>query len=318
MNTADIQIQRVDWSQHHVSLRHIREEVFVVEQEVPAEEEWDEADSASHTEHFLAYTNGTACGTVRVVYAANKAPKITRLAVLKAYRGQGVARALLRAALIRCLPKSALAPYLHAQTQAKGLYVQMGFQAYGDVFDEAGIEHIKMVFDRNDNEVLAQALERHTLSGSEACTQWLPALLQNCRQQLDIVSQNLQADWLSDRAILDALSACARRDRRSSIRILTLDSLPLQGQHRRLVDLYQRLPSKIQLRRIIPNTPEDTFPPCAWIADRKALTQFSQEDKGLGMLHFHNPARARALTEQFDTLWTHASEEDPRAISRFI
>jgi len=123
----------------------IREKVFVLEQKVPAEEEYDEFENSSR--HFLAFSDNIACGTARWRYT-DKGVKLERFAVLSDFRSQKVGSALVKAVLddIRNneLSKDKIL-YLHAQLTAMPLYSKFGFQPVGDMFEECNIKHFKMV-----------------------------------------------------------------------------------------------------------------------------------------------------------------------------
>ena len=123
----------------------IRRQVFVEEQRVPAREEYDEYEDSST--HYLAFADGTPCGTARWRRTSDGV-KLERFAVLNAYRGRGVGRALVRAALadvFRQQPEPIERIYLHAQLTAMPLYTHFGFVPIGPMFEEAGIQHYKMV-----------------------------------------------------------------------------------------------------------------------------------------------------------------------------
>lgn len=123
---------------------HIRERVFVVEQEVEAEEEYDEYEDTSL--HFLASLDGLPVGTARWRFTTNGV-KMERFAVVKEARSQGVGQALVAAVLadIDALPEAkAKMKYLHAQLHAMPLYAKFGFQQVGEQFEECAILHYKM------------------------------------------------------------------------------------------------------------------------------------------------------------------------------
>ena len=123
---------------------HIREQVFVVEQEVAAEEEYDEFEDSSL--HFLASLGGQPVGTARWRFTANGV-KMERFAVLEEARGKGVGQALVAAVLadIDALPEATgKMKYLHAQLHAMPLYAKFGFQQVGEQFEECAILHYKM------------------------------------------------------------------------------------------------------------------------------------------------------------------------------
>jgi predicted GNAT family N-acyltransferase len=123
----------------------IRKIVFVHEQKVPAEAEYDEFEANSR--HFLAQVEGKPCGTARWRFT-DKGIKLERFAVLKEYRSRKVGSALVKAVLddIKRNPhaKGKLI-YLHAQLSAVALYAKFGFVAQGDMFEECNIQHYKMI-----------------------------------------------------------------------------------------------------------------------------------------------------------------------------
>jgi predicted GNAT family N-acyltransferase len=123
----------------------IRRRVFVDEQNVPAEEEYDEFETTSL--HFLARVDGVPAGTARWRRTSNGI-KMERFAVLNEYRGQGVGKALVQAVLdsvFSQLPEPVESIYMHAQISAMPLYAGFGFVPTGPQFDECGIMHYKMV-----------------------------------------------------------------------------------------------------------------------------------------------------------------------------
>ena len=129
----------------------VRRQVFVAEQSVPEELEFDELDPAA--DHFLALLDGVPAGAGRLVVIdsapdAGQGKKATgvlgRLAVSKAARGRGLGRLLVEAIERRAAERGLAAVELHAQTHACGFYQQLGYAAYGEVFFEAAIEHISM------------------------------------------------------------------------------------------------------------------------------------------------------------------------------
>jgi predicted GNAT family N-acyltransferase len=121
----------------------IRREVFVGEQNCPPELEWEHEDESTH---FLATVDGVPAGASRW-RKTDKGYKLERFAVLKPYRGNGVGQALVQTVL-NDLPADADYVYLHAQIDAVTLYLRFGFKKVGEQFEEAGIQHFKMVLER--------------------------------------------------------------------------------------------------------------------------------------------------------------------------
>ena len=129
------------WRDDGPGLRAVREAVFIGEQHVPSELEWDEFDA--HCIHMLATdAAGNAIGTSRLLTDGT----IGRMAVLKAWRGRGVGTALLLRLLEEARSQHLQRIVLHAQTHASGFYRKLGFEMVGEEFIEAGIPHVRMVF----------------------------------------------------------------------------------------------------------------------------------------------------------------------------
>lgn len=118
----------------------IRDRVFVQGQHVPSRLE-HEHDDVSH--HFLAIVDHIPAGAARW-RKTEQGCKLERFAVLKEYRGRGIATAMIKAVLSD-LPKDATYIYLNAQMDAVPVYEKNGFMKVGEPFEEAGIQHHKMV-----------------------------------------------------------------------------------------------------------------------------------------------------------------------------
>ena len=119
----------------------VREEVFIREQNVPAEIELDEHDAGAV--HLVCLVDEQVVGTLRIVRLADGRAKIGRVAVTKARRKKGHGRQLMLAALDQ-LRGQVREIVLTSQTEVIGFYEKLGFVATGPVFDEAGIPHRKM------------------------------------------------------------------------------------------------------------------------------------------------------------------------------
>lgn len=138
MNGAAITIESGDWRQLGEAAGEIRRIVFIDEQAVPLEEEWDGRDDECL--HFLAWQGERAIGTARLLPDGH----IGRVAVLAEARGQGVGVALMRAAIQAARERGHPHVELAAQTHALAFYERLGFEAFGDEFLDAGIPHRNM------------------------------------------------------------------------------------------------------------------------------------------------------------------------------
>jgi predicted GNAT family N-acyltransferase len=124
----------------------IREKVFVGEQNVPADAEYDQHDRAATTRHYLARVDGQPAGAARWRPTENGV-KLERFAVLAEFRNHGVGAALVHRVLadVRAEAPEAAQVYLHAQLRAIPLYERTGFRKVGEMFEECDIQHYQMV-----------------------------------------------------------------------------------------------------------------------------------------------------------------------------
>lgn len=131
-------VRAADWNVDRNALRTVREQVFVREQSVPVELEWDEFDALS--QHVVAEASGQAVGTGRLLPDGH----IGRMAVVESWRRRGVGSALLAALLRAARSRGIRRVRLNAQARAMSFYLRHGFVAEGDEFVEAGIAHRSM------------------------------------------------------------------------------------------------------------------------------------------------------------------------------
>jgi predicted GNAT family N-acyltransferase len=140
------QIQTVRSEKEMADALSVRKTVFIKEQEVPAELEIDEHDEAhSGTIHFVAYNHDQPVGASRLRPYAPGVGKVERVAVNKTERGTGLGRQIMLAMEETAREQGYQKLKLNAQTHAQRFYEKLGYEPHGDVFDEAGIEHIAMV-----------------------------------------------------------------------------------------------------------------------------------------------------------------------------
>ena len=140
---TDLKVRIADWHKDNADLRRIRDSVFIQEQGISPEQEWD-SDDASAT-HFLACEGDFAIGTARLLAGGC----IGRLSILKDWRGLHIGEKLLLAAIEEAERQGLKQQFLTAQVHAAGFYERLGFSVISDEFIEAGIPHIDMV--RNSN-----------------------------------------------------------------------------------------------------------------------------------------------------------------------
>ncbi|MBS2025230.1 MAG: GNAT family N-acetyltransferase [Deltaproteobacteria bacterium] len=147
-----VRVRRVESEEDRKVALSLRWTVFVEEQGVPPSLEHDHHDDPKHAEaavHVLAEVQGlkgawTPAGAGRFIWTSPGLAKIQRMAVIDDARGQGVGLALLRALEAIAKEQGAKRFTLGAQLTARGFYEKAGYAPVGDVFMDAGIEHVKM------------------------------------------------------------------------------------------------------------------------------------------------------------------------------
>ncbi len=120
----------------------IRQRVFVDEQKVSREEEYDEYEDQSM--HYMLLVEKQPAGTARWRFT-NDGIKLERFAILPQFRNNGAGSALVKAVLADVLTHQKMI-YLNAQVPAMNLYKRAGFVAEGELFYEANIPHYKMIY----------------------------------------------------------------------------------------------------------------------------------------------------------------------------
>jgi predicted GNAT family N-acyltransferase len=131
------------WDELGAAAGKLRRDVFIDEQRVPKELEWDEHDTTAL--HAVARNRlGQAIATGRLVMESPRLGRIGRMAVQRTMRGGGHGTAVLHALEAAAAARGANEVTLHAQRSAEGFYARLGYTPYGEPFEEAGIGHIEM------------------------------------------------------------------------------------------------------------------------------------------------------------------------------
>lgn len=131
-------IREVQWAYSKEILAKIRTEVFVIEQKVPEEMEWDTFDESAI--HLLAFEGNFPVGCARILNDGI----IGRMAVLVNYRRRGIGNALLKHAIAVCRRHGWPSISLSAQTHAISFYEKAGFEICSNTYLDAGIQHCSM------------------------------------------------------------------------------------------------------------------------------------------------------------------------------
>ena len=127
-----------DYKSHTEDICAIRYEVFVGEQNVPEELEIDGLDGEA--KHVLAFVDDLPIGTGRILGDGH----IGRVAVLRDYRGLGIGKMIMKELIKWAQDMSLDKVWLSSQWHAHSFYLDLGFDCIGEIYKEAGIDHIKM------------------------------------------------------------------------------------------------------------------------------------------------------------------------------
>ena len=149
-------VRDADFAADFASIRLVRTTVFIDEQHVPLDLEFDDRDAVCR--HVLALEAGAPIGTARL--DLDYGGKVGRLAVLKSRRRGGVGRALMQRLHAIAREHGATKLWCHAQLTAVPFYERLGYRSTGPIFEEAGIEHVRMELDLASSPVTREAAHK--------------------------------------------------------------------------------------------------------------------------------------------------------------
>ena len=288
MNAPSFLVEAIDYESGLDDLRAVRETVFVQEQQVPIEEEWDALDPLCR--HVIARDgDGTPIGTARLT----PEHKIGRMAVLGPWRGRGVGDAMLAALMAEARARGWAQVSLNAQVSAQSFYARHGFVPFGERFMEAGIEHQAM------RRALGGATAIDDLTGAIAL---VTTLVAQARTSLRIYSRELDPGLLDAPPVLEALRHLSTTARGADIQVLLHDPSAPQRSLAPLLPLAQRLPSVFAFRAV--SAPVDKAYASAFIVNDGGGYYFRPLGHRFdGEADVHGPGRARQLRESFSRVW---------------
>ena len=140
---TNVKITQVSWREAENYLREVRQMVFVEEQAIAPDFEWDELDASAL--HILALFDNQPIACLRII----DYHKIGRMAVLKEWRGMGLGTALLLEAVAVCKKYGSKSIHLSAQTHAIEFYRKAGFKVTSNEYCDVHIPHVDMQLDLN-------------------------------------------------------------------------------------------------------------------------------------------------------------------------
>jgi len=318
MIPADFTVATAIWDndEDREACRAVREQVFVVEQGVSREDEWDASDATAR--HVLARDlTGNPIGTGRLTTDR----MIGRMAVLRDWRGRHVGEAMLNLLLEQARAVNYSEVQLHAQTRAVAFYEKFGFAKYGNEFVECGIAHVNMRIDLMPMSAPMRPLpaprpERRVVnveSREDAVRETL-ALIEDARHELCIYTRDLDPLLLENEPALEAMKRVAISGRGARIRIIIQDPQTVVVHGHRLIALAQRMTSVFGLRS--PVQDNDLQYPSAFLLNdasgyyfRVLGTRFEGEAVN------YSPGRHAQLLEYFNQVWERSeTSEDLREL----
>ena len=301
----DFRVEPADYTVDFKDLRSVREPVFVQEQNVPLELEWDELDPKCT--HVIARDDAhRPIGTGRLT----PEHKIGRMAVLKEWRGRGVGEALLRALLEQARDQGLPEVVLHAQVDAIGFYEKFGFQPEGARFVEAGIEHQTMRLALAPREIERRAGPRPRGPSQpsvdfevlEAAREAVLQLIRHARRDIMIYTRELEPALYAHSPIVEAFKEFAIAGRGGVARFVIQDPAAAQRAPHPLLAVAQRLSTVFLLRT--PQEPEELQYPSVFVANDadgylfRLLGSRFEGDWSPAL-----PGRTRQLSEHFQRVW---------------
>ncbi|SFM74917.1 GNAT family N-acetyltransferase [Marinobacter pelagius] len=305
-----VRIRKYSWQLAPGHIRDIRQRVFIEEQQVPPELEWDDTDEIA--DHFLAVLpDNTPVGVARLFSSLNETAHVGRMAILPEHRGKGIGETLLRHLLAE-----AAGQYdevrLSAQEHAIPFYQRSGFHVCSDVYDDAGIPHYDMrclapelavaALEERDHPLLLEADRQSWLFENETrMLALMDSLAGQAGQRIWLYDRLLEHDLYDRFRFRELISALARRHRLSEVRLLIHDDKPLVKRRHQLVELMRRLPSRIELKLVNDDYPVEDQP--FMLIDREGVLYRHDFSKPAGFCNFSDSGRVKLLSEAFQRMW---------------
>jgi len=306
----NVRIRKYSWQLAPADVRNIRQTVFVEEQQVPPELEWDDTDEIA--DHYLVVLpDNTPVGVGRLFSTLGETAHIGRMAILPAHRGKGIGERLLHHLISEAADQFSELR-LSAQEHAIPFYQRSGFHVCSDRYDDAGIPHVDMrcmapaqvsnaLESRPHPMLLGEDQHTWLFDSERTMTDLMDSVVGQARQRLWLYDRLLDHDLYDRPRFRELISALARRHRLSEVRLLIHDDRPLVKRRHQIVELMRRLPSRIELRLINEDYPVDDQP--FLLADREGVVYRHDFYKPEGFAKFADGGRVKLLAESFQRMW---------------
>ncbi|OEY67200.1 GNAT family N-acetyltransferase [Marinobacter sp. X15-166B] len=307
-------IRKYSWQQAPEAVRSIRQRVFIDEQQVPAEQEWDATDEIA--DHYLAVTaDQTPVGVARMFPSVTQTAQIGRMAILPEFRSQGAGEQLLHH-LIRDAAGHFRDVQLSAQQYAIPFYQRCGFHVCSDLYQDVGIPHVDMrclaptlIATQSNGRAHPMVLGKDTqpwqCDTDAALADLTDALSGQAGQRIWLYEHTLEHARYDRHRFHELLSTLARQHRLADVRLLIHDDKPLAKRRHQIVELMRRLPSRIQLRVINPLYPHAEHP--FLLVDRAGILARTRFGQPQGVANFSARHQVKQAADQYQRMWDTAS-----------
>lgn len=306
-----IDVERTSWAESSEQLSQLRHDVFVDEQGVPKQDEFDGKDDDAV--HWIAFGSGRdVLGCARLSDG-----KVGRMAVYKPQRHKGVGSALMRNIIRFAAANKMENLQLNAQSHAIPFYENVHFVVDGDEFIEAGLPHRHMTLsleryiEHREISVpeIDEADREHILLDSAAAFhEQTVALIKLAHRQIKIFSKQLDEHVYGGDDVFQALLEFASAHANTEIHILVRNAQPLVQNGHQLLHLCHRLSSRVEIRTL--GKAVKTFHIEFMLSDENGVIYNQSNDRYDGYAVPHSPLKAKELIHDFDDMWQH-SEPDP-------
>lgn len=253
-----MEVNFVSWDEAEAALRNIRQKVFVEEQNVPSNMEWDADDKRAI--HVLGKEGNRPVACARIV----NGNYLGRVAVLKDYRGHGWGSRLIRAAEQHLVEKRKGRLSLNAQANSYEFYLSHGYQPEDEMMWDANIPHIKMskLLNRRsaagDKYILKKDSESHSSELPVASAVWFQLGSIQARREIIMQINDLAHPVFNNENCVSNIAKFIRESRQRKVRILINQEIPGLSEHP-LLQLQQRMSSRLLIRTINMETDSDNI-----------------------------------------------------------
>ncbi|MEM6301001.1 MAG: GNAT family N-acetyltransferase [Pseudomonadota bacterium] len=290
--STDHLLRQAYWPEDTDALRELRQAVFVEEQGVAQDIEWDGKDADAL--HALLEIDGRPIACGRILSDG----RIGRLAVRKEHRNQSYGTMVLAKLVEFARARGDAHVYLHAQAAAESFYKRSGFRREGAEFLEAEIRHVSMEMELHYKDWDSLL---YPVRYPQPFSDLVVAQARLARRELRILSPRLDRAAFEQQDLYSAVRQLLKRGRMSRVQVIVQDVPSLIARGHGMLELARRLPSAVEIRALKehPQWNGDTL----IIRDRDSVLTRSSGDHAAAFYRPQDRARAKTAVSRFDDLW---------------